>query len=60
MESTRTAVYISPNKCTYAGGKCLLKSFSGHGEGIQIATSSVIVMVMTIRVAVMTIPSKVV
>ena len=31
MESTCTAVYISPNKCGYAGGKFLLKSFSGWG-----------------------------
>ena len=31
MESACTAVYISPNKCSYAGGKCLFKSFSGWG-----------------------------
>ena len=31
MESTCTAVYISPNKCSYAEGKCLFKSFSGWG-----------------------------
>ena len=29
MESTCTAVYISPNKCSCAGGKCLFKSFCG-------------------------------
>ena len=31
MESTCTAVYISPNRCSYAGGKCLFKNFSGRG-----------------------------
>ena len=29
MESTCTAVYVSLNKCTYAGGKYLLNSFRG-------------------------------
>ena len=31
MESTCTAVHISPNKCSYARGKCLFKSFRGWG-----------------------------
>ena len=33
MESTCTAVYMSPNKCTYARGKVLVVE-------VQIATSS--------------------
>ena len=32
MESTCTAVYISPNKCTYAREKCLLQGFSGSSR----------------------------
>ena len=31
MESTFTVVYMSTSKCTYAGEKYLLKSFSGWG-----------------------------
>ena len=37
MEPTCAAVYISRNKCTYAGGKCLLKSLAIE---VQIVTSS--------------------
>ena len=32
----KTAVYMSPNKCSYAGGKYLLKSFSGWGADSNI------------------------
>ena len=37
MNSTCTAVYISPNKCSYTWGKCLFRSFSAWGTDLNIS-----------------------